>query len=332
MGTLEERHRGGQEVSLRVLDLGAVEARRVERLIRQEGVEWENSLHWRRDHHVRTVSTLLRRRELAGLALVRGKDLVGKVFLGKQGPMRSIEFPYIRPSHRRSGLLELLLDAALSRALETAGTRRVEASFFLLGETDPGMVFLHRGFKALPRQYLVRSLEPESLKRPRRMAASRIELLDWVASTAHLGGLLKAAYVDSDDSCAAEFYRTVSGCTSYLSTLVHGTECGEFQKSLSCLAREPEGAVVGLLLATEISPWTAHVAQLAVHPSCRGKGIGTRLLDRFHGRSLKAGYRYTSLLVSRSNPAREWYLRAGYGAKSTFLSYWWAQPGRSPSR
>jgi ribosomal protein S18 acetylase RimI-like enzyme len=60
-----------------------------------------------------------------------------------------------------------------------------------------------------------------------------------------------------------------------------------------------------------------NVHDLAVLPSWRGKGIGTRLLEAVEAFARRRGYCKVNLEVRVDNPAQHLYRRRGYGAGTT---------------
>jgi ribosomal protein S18 acetylase RimI-like enzyme len=96
--------------------------------------------------------------------------------------------------------------------------------------------------------------------------------------------------------------------------------CGVFDTNLTRVVRGVRG-VQGAVLVTSISPSAAHIAQLAVAPACRGRGVGTHLVHEAALRAATAGKRELTLLVGESNAtARRLYAAMGFTQKATFLA------------
>jgi ribosomal protein S18 acetylase RimI-like enzyme len=104
-------------------------------------------------------------------------------------------------------------------------------------------------------------------------------------------------------------------------SLLTTTGCGRFVPGLSFVApvsngRELDGAVV----VTDLAPGTSHVAQLAVDPKARGRGLGRRLLDSAMSAAASAGYARMTVLVAASNHAAlALYERSGFQHRSSFI-------------
>ena len=58
----------------------------------------------------------------------------------------------------------------------------------------------------------------------------------------------------------------------------------------------------GLVIATEISPGHAHLAQIAVTPDVQGRGLGRMLVARALASLAEREFRTVSLMVSVNNP------------------------------
>jgi ribosomal protein S18 acetylase RimI-like enzyme len=80
---------------------------------------------------------------------------------------------------------------------------------------------------------------------------------------------------------------------------------------------EADGEVVGAAW-TRIIPAFGHIdphtpeLAIAVLSGCRGRGIGSRMMERLFEMLRRAGYRRTSLSVQKDNPAVRFYRRLGY--------------------
>jgi ribosomal protein S18 acetylase RimI-like enzyme len=106
----------------------------------------------------------------------------------------------------------------------------------------------------------------------------------------------------------------------YLGNIDGGTICGRVNPSLSLFAQAPDGSTVAALVATDLAPGTAHVAQLAVAPAHRGTGLGARLVQLACSRAREAGFTRVTLLVAESNlVARRLYDRLGFESVDEFV-------------
>jgi len=92
-----------------------------------------------------------------------------------------------------------------------------------------------------------------------------------------------------------------------------------FHQSHALLVAEEEGVRVGFILMLDTLPDEVtrmpqgFVAYMAVEPSSRGRGIGSRLLAAAEDEARRRGLPYMGLMVTEDNAAaRALYERAGY--------------------
>jgi ribosomal protein S18 acetylase RimI-like enzyme len=78
------------------------------------------------------------------------------------------------------------------------------------------------------------------------------------------------------------------------------------------LVAELEDRLVGCLIAA-FDGWRGNMYRLAVHPTCRGRAVGARLVAAGEARLRSVGARRISaLVVSDDSHAVDFWLRAGY--------------------
>ena len=107
--------------------------------------------------------------------------------------------------------------------------------------------------------------------------------------------------------------------TTYVGQLVETPACGQFEHRVSSVIRA-SGELVGAVLATALGERTAHIAQMAVAPDHRGRGVGRHLVHLACERAGSGGFDRLTLLVAQSNDgARRLYERSGFEAVGEFL-------------
>jgi ribosomal protein S18 acetylase RimI-like enzyme len=106
----------------------------------------------------------------------------------------------------------------------------------------------------------------------------------------------------------------------YVGNLVGDTACGMLAPALSRIVVSDGGAQAAALVTT-LGPATAHVAQLAVAPALRGRGVAAALITDVARSAHRSGYGRMSLLVSEENgPATRLYRRLGFGDAGAFVA------------
>jgi ribosomal-protein-alanine N-acetyltransferase len=102
--------------------------------------------------------------------------------------------------------------------------------------------------------------------------------------------------------------------------MVEQTACGVFDPFITQVVRDKRG-MRALAFITRIGPRTAHLAQFAVHPEERSRGLASRLLQDTMQIAAAAGCDAMTLLVGETNqPARRLYERRGFAARATFVA------------
>jgi ribosomal protein S18 acetylase RimI-like enzyme len=131
-----------------------------------------------------------------------------------------------------------------------------------------------------------------------------------------VAALLDASY----ETDAGRHFAPTGNWEKYTTGLVEQAGCGVFDTTLTRVVRGDAG-LRGVILVTTVSPTTAHIAQIAVHPDWRGRGFASHLLREAAGRSARVGKTELTLLVSEQNePARRLYASLGFTQKATFLA------------
>lgn len=191
------------------------------------------------------------------------------------------------------------------------------------------------GFTVQPYRYLV---APTPTRRPTPRADAAGARCDaWsdgdLAATA---ALFADAY--AGDGALRPFARhgSIDEWVDYVESVTLRPGCGVFSPEASVAVRV-DGRLAAVALVTSIGPTTAHLAQLAVAPAARGRGLSWMVLDAARtnaARVLNASR--CSLLVSDANRvASSLYARAGFTPAGEFLAAYRgagaAQPLRSIS-
>ncbi|HKP87980.1 MAG TPA: GNAT family N-acetyltransferase, partial [Blastocatellia bacterium] len=122
------------------------------------------------------------------------------------------------------------------------------------------------------------------------------------------------------DSRINSQYRTENGCAELLTILTDHIWCGDFLPYVSRVAiRHPAQHMVGVLIASRISPRVGHISQISVHPAYQGRGIGRRLLMSALEEFDRYGFGSISLAVTAANePALHLYESCGFRKAHAF--------------
>lgn len=193
-------------------------------------------------------------------------------------------------------------DEAGTRALVDAilgseEAARAKTAVVCVRDASPGLAseLSNRGFTVEPYRYLRASIA--------RLSGDAAEFGQWPSDIDDVAGLFRRAYADDHTVRAFAPDGRLDEWTEYISQLQKGPGCGWFQPELSLTRRDRErGALEAAILVTSLGPGTVHIAQLAVDPSARRRGVARRLVTAALGRA-RDEYDRATLLVSAANHA-----------------------------
>jgi ribosomal protein S18 acetylase RimI-like enzyme len=207
--------------------------------------------------------------------------------------------------------------ALLDSVLQGSAHADVDATACFVLDRAPGLTaaLARHGFAVEPFHYLSLALRSRGLSLESQEAAAVAE--PWRDGDLEaIAGLLAASYPDD----AGRHFAPGGNWEKYATGLVEQAGCGVFDTNLTRVVRG-EGGVRGAVLVTSISAAAAHVAQLAVAPEYRGRGVARHLVHEAAARAAMAGKRELTLLVGDSNErARRLYAAMGFTQKAIFLA------------
>jgi ribosomal protein S18 acetylase RimI-like enzyme len=218
-----------------------------------------------------------------------------------------------------------LLDGVLHGRQQTGA--EATACFVLERATGLGAALEQHGFAVERFHYLSLALDGSRGLKPPRDEASADDL-----NSARTSALACDAWRDGDleqvatllnasyQADAGRHFAPTGNWEKYTTGLVEQAGCGVFDTALTRVLRGDAG-LRGAVLVTTVASATAHIAQIAVHPEWRGRGLASHLLRDAADRSAQAGKTGLTLLVSeRNEPARRLYASLGFTQKATFLA------------
>jgi GNAT superfamily N-acetyltransferase len=216
----------------------------------------------------------------------------------------------------------LLLDGVLAAAADNKVA--AVACFVLDRAAGLDAALAARGYAVEPFLYLSRDLPPDGGRdegardRPPSGGRDTVVLAEaWRDDDrGAVAMLLRQAY----DAEGGRHFATDGNWERYLGGVVDQAGCGVFDRALTRVVRR--GADIdAVALVTSVSADTAHLAQLAVTPPYRGKGLATSLVQQTIDAAAQVGRRHVTLIVSELNaPARRVYGRLGFAPRARFVA------------
>jgi len=133
--------------------------------------------------------------------------------------------------------------------------------------------------------------------------------------------LLRRSYAAVDPArpfCPAG---TIEEWTEYVQQLTCGIGCGVLLPECSLVVPSGPGRLAAMAIVTRLSEETAHLAQLAVDPVFRRRGLAQQLVESCASLAGRRGYdRFTLLVGGRNAVARGFYESIGFTATASFLA------------
>ena len=293
-------------------------AKIVARLYDSECARWYGSLGW----DLRPSCELVEAARLTGR--LRG-------FLARNSRSGIVGWTYflLHQDTLQLGNLVAVDDAVvrglLERVLGGADARRARrfSCFLFPGSDAIEPALAASGFSILRHAYLRRPLCDPSTALPGHLCAGGRDyrLGDWSAETVPaLVSLLSSAYDGTREARCFAPDSQMEQWATYVHHLVHTRSCGRFERGLSATVQTRSGRVAGAILVTGLSDRTAHIAQMAIDPGHRCRGLGRWLVGAACQRAGAARYVEMTLLVAQSNDrARRVYDRLGFEPVTDFV-------------
>ncbi|MEE9179330.1 MAG: GNAT family N-acetyltransferase [Vicinamibacteria bacterium] len=282
------------------MDLVGLQPEQLENLWAEEKRLWQGELFWDTSAAISVIRDAVKRRSLAGRAIRIADEVVGCGYYIVDGK-RAVLGSFMLAPNARVATIGLPLAASLIASVQAeVAVTRVESQFIPFGLPWLRDAFLAERFREHDRAFLRRPLQASSSGCP----GSRLfEFKPWSSSYLPRAALLmRQAHDGRVDAEMNELYRHPEGCRTLLENILQLQGCGEPIPMASLVAQRPESRMLsGFIVATEISPRHAHLAQVAVSPSAQGLGLGKLLLGRAIDALTRAGYLTVSLMVSETN-------------------------------
>lgn len=289
------------------VDWRACDAADVVPLIEAEVRAWRETLWWDIAEPWRVVEPARQAGQLPGLvATSDGRPVGWAAFLPHNGTLQIMAMAAgDEPS--TAALVDAVVDSAEARTCD--------ATVACVRDTGPVLrgVLESRGFVLDPYRYLVCDLDACRPDDDGYRARASASFPRWHHHDTVMAALCDRAYRHEPGVRAFAPGGTPAEWRQYIATLVQGTGCGWFLPELSFvvpseapsagrIGDRDTGALDGAVMVTDLGTGVAHIAQLAVDPRVRGRGLAGRLVDTALAEATQL-YERMSLLVSSSNVA-----------------------------
>ncbi len=311
---------------LEVLDLRHFGASALRPLLLDEAALWERRLLWDYKRSVQLLLEYVDSRSLTGYVAMRAGRVAGYAF-GVCEATKAVlgdVYAFGEGEQLDNPVCELLLHHLLELLQATPGIERIESQLLLFPDGALYEPFATSGMRAYPRHFMICDLPSAAPALAPLPAGLRPER--WQAESYFpAASLIFEAYNGHTDSDINDQYRTLTGARRFLHNIVHFPGCGVFDPAASWVLRDGNsGEMLGVVLCSRVRDDAAHITQLCMRPSLRGRGLGGVLLHHCLEGLTNLGLRTVSLTVTEGNTgARRLYERHGFTTLHRFEAWVW---------
>jgi ribosomal protein S18 acetylase RimI-like enzyme len=294
---------------LELLDLRHFTARQLRPLLEQEAEVWNARLRWDYRSSTELLLQYLDSRILPGfVALDRGR-ICGFCFCVYEGHKAVIGDIYASPSEPSPlTILNSLVRHLLETLEASPDISRIEAQLLLFDHGILPPLFASAitpgtELQTFPRLFLEHDLLTPTDAGPTAAIPPDIELCRWSPTFYNPAAeLIQQAYVGHLDANINDQYRTVAGSQRFLHNIIRFPGCGTFDPDSSFVLRERRSnTLIAVILCSRVAPDTAHITQLCVAQTHRGRRLGEALLRVTLRHLPTRAYRFITLTVSENN-------------------------------
>jgi ribosomal protein S18 acetylase RimI-like enzyme len=307
---------------LRYLPISCLDETLLHPLMEDEARMWLADLDWDYTPIRQILVSFIKQKLLPGYVAVADGETIGYTYFLENQAKGIIGALYALQSIHSQEAVDELLALSISYMKDSKSIKRVEAQLMPFHNLNITNAFTNNGFSYSLRSYV--DLDLSSHQKKSELPAA-LRILPWDSSyLARTAEMTLLSYENQIDAEICADYRTRMGCEGYLRSLVENPGCGIFMPEASFIALDWQGTPCGFVFCCRISPETAIIPQIAVHPSYQGKRLGNTLMNRAFVQLKALGFRSVSLTVTNKNlRAFEWYQRLGFKIRKEFGAYVW---------
>jgi ribosomal protein S18 acetylase RimI-like enzyme len=286
-------------------------------LLNAERARWLCELRWETQATWATVEAARAAGRLPGLVVRDGGRITGWAFYLLHGDMMQVGALAADEARGVRRLLDELLQVP-----EAARADRVSL-FVLPSGASLAPALTRRRFAMRAHEYLALDLTSAAARAWQATKASAPAALRPLreADETDLVRLLAEAYRGlSSAECFAPHGR-LDEWAWYVRQLLRTPACGTLVPDATFVVDAPErGGLAGVVMTTDVSASTAHIAQIVVSPHAQRAGLGRALLAAAIDLVRERGAARMTLMVAEDNgPAKALYARAGFEAGPVFV-------------
>jgi ribosomal protein S18 acetylase RimI-like enzyme len=309
------------------IPLEEVDVHLLEPLLREETRAYRTRYRWDFTGTAELVRKLVEKRALGGMALVEDGAVAGYAYYVVEDRKAQVGDVYVMAAHAGAANERLLMATTLEALRPYKNVKRVEAQPMQLR-----YAFQHPHAQLYERVFLELDLQRAEWGGEFTMPAEyRIE--PWSARVeADVADVLFQAYRGHTDAEINDQFRSPYRARDYVANMVTYPICGVHYSTGSYVVQSLETGRYAGFVSVCLSAFpgdggeqrVGHVAQIAVAPEHRGKGLGRQLMRAALAGLADAGCGHATLTVTESNrPALGLYRSLGFEERERLFAYVW---------
>jgi ribosomal protein S18 acetylase RimI-like enzyme len=293
------------------------------RLMKEEENAWMQQLGWDYAPVREILESFMEQKLLPGYVAILEKKAAGYIYFLTNGNKGMLGNVYVKRSDHSEEISDALLSLGISGLRELPRIQRVEAQIMPFNDLSFTEIFIRKGFQYYPRSYLTMDMASFSIPE----TDSGIKIVPWNDSfLLPTAEIILSSYKNQPDADICSDYSTLSGCESYLRSIMNNPGCGFFMPEASCMALDENKVPCGFVLGSRISKGTGMIPQIAVKPDYRGRKLGHALMARCLNFFKSRDFRKVTLTVTNDNrTAYQWYCRLGFSVSKEFGAFSWTR-------
>jgi len=312
---------------MEILDLRHFSSADLRPLLEDEIAMWARLLSWDYSSSAEMILRYLDAKILPGYAAIERGSIFGYSFFVYEQSKGVIGDLFVRDADRtpnRREVEERLLTHVIETLQQSPGIHRIEAQLLAHETGVVARPFLEQGFRRHPRVFMTVEIASQAAATP--ALKPEFEIRPWSEQEyQRVATVITVAYRGHVDADINDQYRTLSGSLRFLNNIVRFPGCGTFDPQASFLVfHRRSGALVGLILCSQVRPDVGHITQVCVLPEHRSAGLGEVLMAATTKSLRDRRFQSISLTVTEANSrAIALYKRLGYALSRVFDAFVW---------
>ena len=304
------------------LPISYLDSRFLSPLMQEEEKAWMDDLGWDYAPIRKILVSFMDQKLLPGYVAVHKNAAIGYTYFLMNDTKGIIGSIYVRNTDHSPEITDSLLSLTISGLKDMHRIKRVEAQIMPFNNLNLSDVFRRHGFQCFPRSFLKLDIYSYKVQTRRRFVE---KIVPWSFSELpRAAEIVFESYKDQADAVLCADYHTLSGCESYLRSIVDNPGCGVFMPETSFICMNEKSIPVGFVIGCRISEGVGMIPQIAVHPSYQGRKLGNALINLSFKRFKDMGFHSITLTATPANSrAYHWYCSLGFKIGKEFSAFVW---------